>query len=278
MHLIIIFAINIKCNNMKKIFALAIAALALAATGCNKEGTDAETAGNATPATSASIVGKWYYPNELLNLKTDQPEFDFKSDGTIVGNYYSGSWEMMDKGVLKITPEKSESVYVLPYTMYNSTVLIMRYDIPEVSPQGVPVINMGKGYVEFFYKDGKAAASNKADIQGKWTCFEGWDDNGDGEISDDEQMRSVSVTFDGDKFELVIHVWNGETYKGTYTYKDGFVNFHTTEFYGMEGKQDPKESSLGDGKSCDFVFPVIGNGEELYAYIIEGRGAWKKVK
>lgn len=266
---------------MKKLFALAIAALALAATGCNKEGTDTETAGNATPATSASIVGKWYYPNELLIEALDlsvQPEFEFKADGTITGNYYDGTWEMMDQGVLKITPTNSEPIYVLPYTMYNSTVLIMRYDIPEVSAEGRPVINMGKGYVEFFYKDGKAAASNKADIQGKWSCFEGWDENGDGEVTDDEQMASVSVTFSGDNFELVIHVWNGERYSGTYTYKDGFVYFHATEFYGSEGKQDPKESSLGDGTKCDFVFPVIGNGDELYAYIIEGRGAWKKVK
>lgn len=263
---------------MKKILALAIAALALAATGCNKDGTDAETAGNATPATSASIVGKWYYPNELLNLKTDQPEFYFKADGTVTGNYISGSWEMMDKNVLKITPEGGEAFYVLPYTMYNSTVLIMRYDIPEVSPQGVPTINMGKGKVEFFYKDGKAAANNKADIQGKWTCYEGWDENGDGEISEDEQMASVSVAFNGDKFELVIHVWNEEFYSGTYTYKDGYVSFHPTKCVSLGKELEPKDGSLGDGNSCDFVFPVIGNGDELYAYIIEGRGAWKKVK
>lgn len=266
---------------MKKLFALGIVALALAATGCNKEGTDTETAGNATPATSASIVGKWYNPNDILvdalNLPA-QPEFEFKADGTITGNYYSGTWEMMDKGVLKITPNNSEAVYVLPYTMYNSTVLIMRYDIPEISPEGYPVINMGKGFVEFFYKDGKAAASNKADIQGKWSCFEGWDENGDGEVTEDEQMASVSVTFNGDKFELVIHVWNGELYSGTYTYKDGFVYFHPTRWVSIEGEQDPKENSLGYENNGDFVFPVIGNGDELYAYIIEGRGAWKKVK
>ena len=60
--------------------------------GCNKDGTDTATGGNATPATSSSIVGKWYYPNELIDFK-QQPEFDFKADGTVTGNYV-GKWKI----------------------------------------------------------------------------------------------------------------------------------------------------------------------------------------
>ena len=60
--------------------------------GCNKDGTDTATGGNATPATSSSIVGKWYYPNELIDFK-QQPEFDFKADGTVTGNYV-GKWKL----------------------------------------------------------------------------------------------------------------------------------------------------------------------------------------
>ena len=258
---------------MKKILAFAFFAVALMAVGCNPDGTEAQTVGDATPATTSSIVGKWYYPNELLNLDV-QPEFNFNANGTVTGNY-EGTWEIGANGVLTITTAYNP-VYARPYTMYNNTVLILRFDIPELDKDGNPVINMGEGYVEFFYKDGKAAANNKADIMGKWACIEGWDENGDGEIGEDEQMTSVSVSFEGDKFELIIHVWNGELYSGTYTYKDGFVYFHPTKWVTSEGEMDPKKNSLGYDNNGDFVFPFIGNGNEAYAYIMEGRGTWKR--
>ena len=229
------------------------AALALMLVGCNKDGTDTATGGNATPATSSSIVGKWYYPNELIDFK-QQPEFDFKADGTVTGNYV-GKWKIND-----------------------GTVLVMRFDIPELKPDGQPVVNQGQGHVEFFYKDGKAAASNKADIQGTWENIESYDDNGNGTIDEGESMISTSVKFNGDKFDLIIHVWNGESYSGTYTYKDGFVYFHPTKLMTYEGEKDPKVDGIGYENDGDFVFPFIANGDEAYAYIIEGRGAWKKAK
>lgn len=245
--------------------------------GCNELGTDTETAGDAAPATSKSIVGKWYYPNNVVDFQ-QQPEFEFKADGTITGSY-EGTWSIGEKGVLTIKTKDWEgndySIYLLPYTMYGGSVLIFRFDVPEIDKDGHPVINQGKGYVEFFYKDGKASASDKADIQGTWVNVEEWDNDGDGEI--DESMQSVSVTFKGDNFELIIHVWNGEKYTGTYTYKDGFVYFHPTKLYTMDGEQDPK-NGIGDQTTGDFSFPFIANGTEAYAYIIEGRGAWKKAK
>jgi len=256
------------------------AALALMLVGCNKDGTDTATGGNATPATSSSIVGKWYYPNELIDFK-QQPEFDFKADGTVTGNYV-GKWKINDKGVLTVETKdwegKDLTLYMLPYTMYDGTVLVMRFDIPELTPDGQPVVNQGQGYVEFFYKDGKAAASNKADIQGTWENIESYDDNGNGTIDEGESMISTSVKFNGDKFDLIIHVWNGESYSGTYTYKDGFVYFHPTKLMTYEGEKDPKVDGIGSENGGDFVFPFIANGDEAYAYIIEGRGTWKKAK
>lgn len=257
---------------MKKLL-IPFAALALMLAGCNKEGTDSTIGGEATPATSQSIVGRWYYPNELLNLN-QQPEFDFKADGTVTGSY-EGTWSIGDSGVLIITTEFGP-VYVRPYTMYNNTVLILHFDVPELDKDGRPVINQGQGWIEFFYKEGKASASNKADIQGTWENIEQWDDDGDGVI--DDSMKSVTVKFDGDKFSLIIHVWNGESYSGTYTYKDGFVYFHPTKLMTREGEKDPKVDGIGYENGGDFVFPFVANVDEAYAYIIEGRGAWKKAK
>lgn len=261
---------------MKKILAFAMAVCAFAAVGCNPDGTGTETMGDAVPATEKSIVGDWYYPNTLLNLDT-QPEFSFKADGTVTGTY-EGKWSIIENGVLKITfknyENNDEDIYMLPYTMYKGTVLIMRFDIPEVDKDGRPVINQGKGYVQFFYKDGKANANNIDDIQGKWANIETWD-NGDGTV---DSMTSVSVTFKGNKFDLVIHVWNGESYSGTCTYKNGIVSFHPTSCVYMGETIDPKNGSMGDGEKADFDFPFIANGDEAYAYIIEGRGAWKKQK
>lgn len=260
---------------MKKLL-IPFAALALLLVGCNKDGTDSTLGGDATPASSNSIVGKWYYPNELIDL-TVQPEFNFSADGKVTGNYYEGTWSINEAGVLIINTKdwegNDQTVYVRPYTMYNNTVLILHYDVPELDKDGFPVINQGQGWTDFFYKDGKAAANDKADIQGTWENVEEWDSDGDGVI--DESMKSVTVKFDGDKFDLIIHVWHDESYSGTYTYKNGFVYFHPTKYVTSEGEMDPKEG-YGYDNGGDFVFPFIGNGDEAYAYIIEGWGAWKK--
>lgn len=267
-------------KTMKKLL-IPFAALALMLVGCNKEGSGTEAGGNAQSATAQNIVGKWYYPNELIDF-TEQPEYEFKADGTVSGSYYSGTWSMNDKGVLIINSKNWEgddiTVYLLPYTMYNGTVLVLFYDIPELTPDGQPVMNQGQGYKEFFYKDGKADANDKADIQGTWDNIEGWDDNGDGTIDEEEGMKSVTVKFNGDNFDLIIHVWNGESYSGTYTYKEGYVYFHPTKLMTSEGEKDPKEDGIGSEDGGDFVFPFIANGDEAYAYIIEGRGSWKKAK
>lgn len=264
---------------MKKFFFMSIAALAVLAVSCNKDdGSSVATSGNAVPATNQSILGNWINPAWSW---PDRDTFDyvFKADGTVTGDMVTsnttsetvtGAWSIDEKGVLAITVA-DKKFYTSPYTLYDNTVLLLRYDIPDVGPDGEISWDNGKGYVELFFKDGTCSANNINDIQGSWLNKDTWEyDDGSGNTVTESQ-DNTKLTVSGNNFELYIYPWQS-LYKGTCTYSRGMISFKVTYYVSHGEESDPSTSEI-NGAS----FPFIANGQEAYSYMVEARGAWEKL-
>jgi hypothetical protein len=179
---------------------MSVAALAILAVGCNKNG------GEDGPATNTDLVGKWF-----IQLKDEIMGAGFLADGK--GQAYNeetGQWETAgtwsyENGVLTTQGEGRESKFKA--SLYNGkTVLILKEADDELG-----------NYTLFFYRDGKSSASDAGVLQGTWDWFA----FGPG-------MPRIRFVFSGNNFDLIIPVW-GDRYKGTFTYKDGYATMKVTE-------------------------------------------------
>lgn len=264
---------------MKKLFVLAFAALAVTAISCNKDnGSSVATGGNATPATNQSILGNWVNPAWTW---PDRETFDyqFKADGTVTGDMITsdttsetvtGTWSIDDKGVLAITTG-DKTFYTSPYTLYDNTVLLLRYDIPDIALDGSVTWDNGKGYVEIFYKDGTCSANDINDLQGTWLNRDTWEyDDGSGNTVT-ESNDNVKLIVNGNNFEITIYPWQS-LYKGTCTYSHGMLTLKVTYYVSHGQESDPATCEI-QGET----FPFIANANEAYGYLVEARGAWEKL-
>ena len=260
---------------MKKFFAFLLAATAIIAVGCNKEeGTEVETKGDAIPATQSTIVGKWFNPNYLAE---SQPDFDFQANGSVTGSY-EGSWFFAQNGVLCIDTKdwqgNDRTLYVLAYTMYNGTVLIMRFDVPNLTPEGNVAWDNGKGYVEIFFKNGTCDANNNADIIGTWQNVDTWEYTNDAGETVTESSINGKMIIGKKDIEFFVAPWQ-TTYYGEYTYNHGLI---VPKFTKLVDHREGKEYDVDSEDVMNEPFPFIGNDKEAYGYVMEARGAWERVK
>ena len=250
---------------MKKFFTLAIAALALIATGCNPEGSEEGDAN----ATASDLIGHWGITHE-----DGAEDLVFNTDGTVTSNFWGdGRWSVSG-GVITIV--SGEETYAFKASLlYDKTVLILRWDQPATDEEGHYIgTNNGEGEVYFFFRDGKAKANDIKDIQGKWYWY----------MQRDESFVRAAITINGDDADVIITVW-GERYKGKATYKDGRLKVNKTSWYTSRYEDDDKVNECPDhpedaawlditGNTGDYWisdieidWPFIANGSEAYCIL-----------
>lgn len=279
---------------MKKLFTLAIAALALIATGCNPEGSD-EGEGNAT---ASDLIGKW-----SITLEMGTIESEFKADGTVTFNEQDDARWSIDNGILTIT-SGDDAIACKVQTLYEKSALVLRYDIPATDKDGHYLGTMnGEGECMLLYRNGKAKASDIQDIQGKWHWL----------MQRDEEYVRGAITISGNDFELIITPW-AERYTGTCSYSNGYLNFHPTKWYTARNPEGSGDDTYGEGtlnpatleatwydyeyyydngekvktayigalsihedpEDYDFTFPFLANNTEAYGYMANLSAVYQK--
>lgn len=267
--------------NMKKISILMLSALALFFVGCNED--EGSSEGGDSNATAEALVGKWSldlhgykislnFTKTTLDIETPYSKENFTytfKDGVLATKIVSRKVNRNDSWVddpihdtLKVT------LYYKPIILYDSSVLVLRYDTPDMQyGQG------GRGEVEFYFREGRTCPATAQDIQGNW-CWR---------LFGEKETARATVKFEGNNFDLKILPW-GERYLGTFTYENGIVVCSVTEFQVRENVSDGGSMKLEDvdknwrlptendyrkegSFGLHFSFPFITNGNESYCNI-----------
>ena len=119
---------------------------------------------------------------------------------------------------------------------------------------------------EIWYKEGKNPDTSKDKLDGKWFCYH----------RDSREEVNNGLIIKGDKAEFIIGAWSTRMV-GTYTYENGVLYLHPTEYYigrdeGMWGYGyiDPAtlESPVWYPTGPEFpeTFMFIVNGDEAYGW------------
>ena len=144
--------------------------------------------------------------------------------------------------------------------LYDKSVLLMKY-IPDYFD-----IKDDIEMAEIWYKEGKNPDTSKDKLDGKWFCYH----------RDSREEVNNGLIIDGDKAEFIIGAWSTRMV-GTYTYENGVLYLHPTEYYigrdeGMWGYGyiDPAtlESPVWYPTGPEFpeTFMFIVNGDEAYGW------------
>lgn len=211
--------------------------------------------------TKADLIGTW----ELRAQEEHGEEF------------FSYTFTENDLSVV----EYGELQYVVPYTlengvlsyaigdetfaqnislMYDKSVLLLKY-IPDYFDNKDDI-----EMAEIWYKEGKTPDTSKDKLDGKWFCYH----------RDSREEVQIGLTIDGDKFDFIVGAWSYRMV-GTYTYENGILFLHPTEYYrGREegmwgyGYIDPAtlESPIWIPYGPEFpeTFMFIVNGDEAYGW------------
>lgn len=144
--------------------------------------------------------------------------------------------------------------------LYDKSVLLMKY-IPEEFD-----IKDDIEMAEIWYKEGKNPDTSKDKLDGKWFCYH----------RDSREEVNNGLIIKGDKAEFIIGAWSTRMV-GTYTYENGVLYLHPTEYYiGRDedmwgyGYIDPAtlESPVWYPTGPEFpeTFMFIVNGDEAYGW------------
>lgn len=144
--------------------------------------------------------------------------------------------------------------------LYDKSVLLMKY-IPDYFD-----IKDDIEMAEIWYKEGKNPDTSKDKLDGKWFCYH----------RDSREEVNNGLIIKGDKAEFIIGAWSTRMV-GTYTYENGVLYLHPTEYYigrdeGMWGYGyiDPAtlESPVWYPTGPEFpeTFMFIVNGDEAYGW------------
>lgn len=144
--------------------------------------------------------------------------------------------------------------------LYDKSVLLMKY-IPDYFD-----IKDDIEMAEIWYKEGKNPDTSKEKLDGKWFCYH----------RDSREEVNNGLIIKGDKAEFIIGAWSTRMV-GTYTYENGVLYLHPTEYYigrdeGMWGYGyiDPAtlESPVWYPTGPEFpeTFMFIVNGDEAYGW------------
>ena len=144
--------------------------------------------------------------------------------------------------------------------LYDKSVLLMKY-IPDYFD-----IKDDIEMAEIWYKEGKNPDTSKDKLDGKWFCYH----------RDSREEVNNGLIIKGDKAEFIIGAWSTRMV-GTYTYENGVLYLHPTEYYiGRDedmwgyGYIDPAtlESPVWYPTGPEFpeTFMFIVNGDEAYGW------------
>jgi len=144
--------------------------------------------------------------------------------------------------------------------LYDKSVLLMKY-IPDYFD-----IKDDIEMAEIWYKEGKNPDTSKDKLDGKWFCYH----------RDSREEVNNGLIIKGNKAEFIIGAWSTRMV-GTYTYENGVLYLHPTEYYigrdeGMWGYGyiDPAtlESPVWYPTGPEFpeTFMFIVNGDEAYGW------------
>ena len=221
--------------------------------------------------TKADLVGTW----EAKALEAGEESFFVtftESQLTIPG--YVGPYTFED-GVLTYTVPATEwdDAYTVSQNvslLYDNSVLVLKSQIYEDSD-----IEEAEVYV----KQGKSPNTSDAKLDGKWFCYH--------RGSKDEVRCGLWIN--GDKAEFIIGAW-ATRMVGPYTYENGILYLHPTEYYfGRDpgdwgyGRIDPAtlecsrcekvsqnpgliDELTGGGRAFPETFIFFINGDEAYSW------------
>lgn len=234
------------------------------------------------------------YTNKVLDIsffKADKPAYPTKTDLT-------GTWEVKNledggvslsyvftedaltiirygeiENIVPYTLEDGVLTYTVPATewsdaytenrtvsvMYDKSVLVMKYR-PEDWDAGE-----GLESAEVLFKEGTNPDTSDANLDGTWFCYH----------RDTKNEVRTGLWISGDKAEFIIGAW-AIRMVGTYTYSNGILTLHPTEYY---SGRDPGEWGYGRidpaTLECPRWDPIDNPGyPETFIFIIDGDEAY----
>lgn len=226
---------------------------------------------SAAEVTKADLIGLWevrgheesgedYFALQFTEDKVtiiEQPQYGDRQELTIPYTLENGVLTYMYPATEwseAYTESKNVSL------LYDKSVLLMKY-IPEEFD-----IKDDIEMAEIWYKEGKNPDTSKDKLDGKWFCYH----------RDSREEVNNGLIIKGDKAEFIIGAWSTRMV-GTYTYENGVLYLHPTEYYigrdeGMWGYGyiDPAtlESPVWYPTGPEFpeTFMFIVNGDEAYGW------------
>ncbi|MBR1792563.1 MAG: hypothetical protein IJ764_02880 [Bacteroidales bacterium] len=272
---------------MKKFFcyfaAVALALGSLTMSSCGKdddENNNSTTQSDPVPSGVNDLVGTWTLESESFSTV-----YTFTATHVTIEELQSHKTESdytYANGVLTLTNPKSyyyndnasegaDSWTVDPYDigetrsvnvtlLQDKSVIVFRTHVPADGDM------LAYDEIDFAYKVGKTIPFNPADLYGKWNWMMYGTDN----------IIRTTVTFIDKTFDLIITAW-GQRYKGTFTYDNGYVIFHTEKYFEAAWEdrdefhpenanwiEEPLENAI---YSNTLKMPFFVNGNEAYANV-----------
>ena len=284
---------------MKKLLFIALAAFALAVSGCDPE---SNIEGGNTSNLESEIVGTWYTNHDNLTMAKGTFEYSIdleKYSGTYTlqkdvitfttTKSWSREYERTPDGAIKYDAagnymftdwQESESGSIMPFfisnalvsTLYDGKVLLFKVNQSgEETPSGQQETNVFP-----FVNAEKGGPSDISLVQGQWDWMsETW-----GEMS----IPRARVTVKGDELELIITPWC-ERYVGKAEYKNGIIVCKRFTWYTTRGDdggfgtysetEDPStwpwripgEEAWISPSFEEVSFLFIPNGKEAYGIV-----------
>ena len=217
--------------------------------------------------TKADLVGTW---EVRAQEEGEEPFYVTFTENEINGFPYT-----LEDGVLTYTVPATEwdDAYTVTQTvslLYDKSVLVLKSQSYEESD-----IEEAEVYV----KEGKSPDTSDANLDGKWFCYH--------RGSKDEVRCGLWIN--GNKAEFIIGAW-ATRMVGTYTYENGILYLHPTEYYfgrlptdwgygyidpatlecsnWMKVSKNPGliEELTGGGRAFPETFMFILNGDEAYGW------------
>ena len=221
--------------------------------------------------TKADLVGTW----EAKALEAGEESFFVtftESQLTIPG--YVGPYTFED-GVLTYTVPATE--WDDAYTVSQNVCLL--YDKSVLVLKSQPYEDSDIEEAEVYVKQGKSPNTSDAKLDGKWFCYH---------RGSKDEVR-CGLTINGDQAEFIIGAW-ATRMVGPYTYENGILYLHPTEYYfgrlptdwgygyidpatlecsnWMKVSKNPGliEELTGGGGAYPETFMFILNGDEAYSW------------